>query len=375
MSRLAKTLAAIVLGVLLGAGIHRWFLTSHPTVVAFKAPKVTTSYSFAPVLGGFDSPVYVTSAPGDPDTLYVVEQAGTIRIVRDGKIAGTFLDIHGIVESGGEQGLLSMAFSPHYASNHLFYVSYTDVHGNSRVARYKASQGRGVRSSGRILLAVHQPYSNHNGGQLQFDKRGYLYIGFGDGGSEGDPNQTSQNMHTRLGKLLRAKKKTPGHSWKVVGLGLRNPWRYSFDSATGNLWIGDVGQDMWEEVDFRAAAKLDKLANYGWSRYEGYAVYDSGHRYTSAGRKVKPVLVYSHAHGCSVTGGFVYRGTAVRAARGRYFYSDYCEGAIWSFRVGKHGRASAAAVSGNVSSVSSFGVDGHGELYATSLGGTLYKLR
>ncbi|HEY2183078.1 MAG TPA: PQQ-dependent sugar dehydrogenase [Gaiellaceae bacterium] len=375
MSRLAKTLIAVALGVLVGAGVHRWFLAHHATVVAFKAPKVTTSYSFAPVVSGFDSSVYVTSAPGDPDTLYVVEQAGTIRIVREGKIAGTFLDIRSTVKSGGEQGLLSMAFSPHYASNHLFYVSYTDVHGNSRIARYKAANGRGVRSSGRILLALHQPFSNHNGGQLQFDKRGYLYIGFGDGGSEGDPNQNSQNMRARLGKLLRAKGKTPGHSWKIVGLGLRNPWRFSFDPANDNLWIGDVGQDTYEEVDFRASAKLDKLANYGWSRYEGYSVFDSGHRYATAGQKAKPVIVYSHAHGCSISGGYVYRGAAVRAARGRYFYGDFCEGTIWSFRVGKHGRASTAAVSGNVPSLSSFGVDGHGELYAVSLGGTLYKLR
>ncbi len=317
----------------------------------------------------------MTSAPGDPDTLYVVEQAGTIRTVRDGKIAGTFLDLHGTVKSGGEQGLLSLAFSPQYASNRLFYVSDTDRNGNSRVARYRASNGRGLRSSGHILLAVHQPFANHNGGQLQFDERGYLYFGLGDGGSEGDPNQTSQNMHTRLGKLLRSRQRTPGRSWKVVGLGLRNPWRFSFDSATGNLWIGDVGQDTWEEVDFRAEAKLAELANYGWSRYEGYSVYSSSHRYASVGAKVKPVVAYSHAHGCSVTGGFVYRGEAVSAASGRYFFGDYCTGTIWSFRVDKHGRASAPAVSGGVPSVSSFGVDGNGELYAASLGGTLYKLR
>lgn len=319
--------------------------------------------------------MYVTSAPGDPTTLYVVEQPGTIRIVRSGKIAGTFLDIRSKVKSGGEQGLLSMAFSPQYASNHLFYVSYTDVNGNSRVARYRAANGRGVRSSGRILLAVHQPFDNHNGGQLQFDTRGYLYFGLGDGGSEDDPNQTSQNMHTRLGKLLRSRTKSPGRGWRIVGLGLRNPWRFSFDSATGNLWIGDVGQDRYEEVDFRPAAKLDRLANYGWSRYEGYSVYSTAHGYASVGQKVRPVLVYSHAHGCSISGGYVSRGSAVRAARGRYFYGDYCNGTIWSFRVGKHGRASAAVVSGNVPSVSSFGVDGNSQLYATSLGGTLYGLR
>ena len=317
----------------------------------------------------------VTSAPGDPDTLYVVERPGTIRIVQNGKIAGTFLDLRRIITSGGEQGLLAMAFSPQYASNHVFYVSYTDVHGNSRVARYTSAQGHGVPSSGRIILAVHQPYSNHNGGQLQFDKRGFLYFGLGDGGSEKDPNQTSQNMHTRLGKLLRSRSKNPGSSWRIVGLGLRNPWRFSFDSATGNLWIGDVGQDRYEEVDFRSAGRLDKLANYGWSRYEGYSVYSRSHRLSRAGSKVKPVLAYSHAHGCSITGGYVYRGAAVRQARGRYFYGDYCAGTVWSFRVGRHGRASAAAVSGHVPSLSSFGIDGHGELYATSLDGTLYRLR
>ena len=317
----------------------------------------------------------MTSAPGDPTTLYVVEQPGTIRIVSNGKIAGTFLDMRSKVLSGGEQGLLSMAFSPHYASNHLFYVSYTDRFGDSRVARYRSANGRAVPSSGHVLLAVGQPFDNHNGGQLQFDNRGYLYFGLGDGGSENDPKGTSQNMHTRLGKLLRSQTKTPSGRWRIVGLGLRNPWRFSFDSATNNLWIGDVGQDKWEEIDFRPAAKLDKLANYGWSRYEGYSVFSASHRYTNVGQKVKPVLVYSHAHGCSVTGGFVYRGKAVPAARGRYFYGDYCAGTIWSFRVGKHGRASSPAVSGNVPSVSSFGVDGNGELYATSLGGTLYKLR
>ncbi|MFL5943791.1 MAG: PQQ-dependent sugar dehydrogenase [Gaiellaceae bacterium] len=343
--------------------------------MSYRSPQVATSYSFAPYVSGLDSPVSVTAAPRDPDTLYVVEQPGTIRIVQNGRVSGTFLDLRNIITSGGEQGLLSLAFSPHYASNHLFYVSYTDRHGNSRVARYRASGGRGVRSSGRIVLAVHQPFSNHNGGQLQFDKRGFLYFGLGDGGSEGDPQGTSQNMHTQLGKLLRSRTRAPGRSWKVVGLGLRNPWRFSFDSANDNLWIGDVGQDRWEEVDFRPARNLDKLANYGWSRYEGLSVYSRGHGYTRLGQKVRPVLVYSHDHGCSVTGGYVYRGSAVPAARGRYFYGDYCAGTIWSFRVGSHGRASAAAVSGKVPSLSGFGVDGKGELYATSLDGTLYRLR
>ena len=241
--------------------------------------------------------------------------------------------------SGGERGLLSMAFSPHYPTNHLFYVSYDDLDGDSRIVQYRSSNGVGVRSSAKILLAVQQPYSNHKGGQLEFDKRGYLYIGFGDGGSEDDPNLTSQDMSTRLGKLLRSTTASPNGSWRVVALGLRNPWRFSFDSRTNDLWIGDVGQDDWEGIDFRPVAKLDTLANYGWSRYEGNVVFDPSHRYTNVGEKTFPVLVYSHAHCCSVTGGYVYRGTAVPAARGRYFYGDYCAGTIWSFPVSATGRA------------------------------------
>jgi glucose/arabinose dehydrogenase len=334
------------------------------------------TFSFTQVATGFNSPVFVTSAPGDPDTLYVVEQPGTIEIVQNGTITGTFLDISNLVLSGDEQGLLSMAFSPHYATNHLFYVSYTNLQGNSRVAVYRSSNGVGVRSSGRILLAVHQPYANHNGGQLQFDKRGYLYMGFGDGGSGGDPQQHAQNMHSDLGKLLRSSTKTPDTHWKIVGLGLRNPWRFSFDSQTDNLWIGDVGQDTWEEVDFRAASSLDNLANYGWSRYEGYSVFDPSHTYSKVGQKVRPVLVFGHVNGqCAIMGGYVYRGSSVPAAQGRYFYGDYCTGTVWSFNTGPNGRTSPATVSGYVPSLSSFGTDGHGELYAVSLDGTLYELQ
>ena len=327
---------------------------------------VGSASDFVPYVSGFSSPVYVTSAPGDPTTLYVVEQAGDIKIVRNRKIAGTFLDIRPLVKSGGELGLLSMAFSPHYAADHLFYVSYDDLAGSSRIARYRSSGGVGVRSSGHILLTVRQPYGNHKGGQLQFDKRGYLYVGFGDGGSEDDPNQTSQDPTLRLGKLLRSTTKSPNGSWKMVGLGLRNPWRFSFDSHD-NLWLGDVGQDRWEELDFRPAASVDRIANYGWSRYEGDSVYDASHRYTNLGQKVSPVLVYPHTVGCSITGGFVHNG--------RHYYGDYCRGTIWSLPVGPHGRAGSPHVVGNVPSVSSFGVDGAGDLFAVSLDGQIYRLQ
>ena len=367
---MARTASSLVLALVLAAVIA----AGHADSGAAGA-RTAATLSFAQVATGFSSPVFVTSAPGDPDTLYVVEQRGTIEIVSGGTITGTFLDISSLVESGGEQGLLSMAFSPHYATNHLFYVSYTDLQGNSRVAVYSSSGGVGVPSSGRILLGVHQPYANHNGGQLQFDKRGYLYVGFGDGGSAGDPQQHAQDMHSRLGKLLRSRTRTPDGHWRIVGLGLRNPWRFSFDSKTDNLWIGDVGQNTWEEVDFRAASKLDKLANYGWSRYEGNSVYDPSHTYSKVGQRTSPVLVFGHVNGqCSITGGYVYRGSAVPAAQGRYFYGDYCTGRVWSFSTGSNGRTSPPTASGSVPLLSSFGTNGHGELFALSLDGALYQL-
>jgi glucose/arabinose dehydrogenase len=316
---------------------------------------------FVQVVDGLSAPTDVRAAPGEASTLYVVEQPGTIKKVVGGKVTATFLDIRDKVKSGGEQGLLSMVFDPGYAQNHTFYVSYTDTNGNSRVARYRSANGVGVPSSGKELLFVHQPYENHNGGELQFN-RGYLYFGLGDGGSGGDPEMRAQNMGTKLGKLLRINPSRGG--WQIVALGLRNPWRFSFD-AKDNLWIGDVGQNKYEEIDFRAAARVGRLANYGWSRYEARSSFDPSHSLTHRGDLVFPVAVYSHPEHCSVTGGYV--------VNGRYYYGDYCSGQIWSFKAG-NGRLSAPVASGNVPSLSSFGIGGDGSLYATSLGGALYKL-
>jgi glucose/arabinose dehydrogenase len=319
--------------------------------------------SFVQVVGGLDAPTDVRAAPGDSATLYVVEQPGTIRKLVGGKVTGTFLDIRSKVRSGGEQGLLSMVFDPDYARNHRFYVYYTDTNGHSRVVRYRSANGVGVPGSAKQLLFVRQPYSNHNGGQLQFN-HGYLYFGLGDGGSGGDPEQRAQNMGTKLGKLLRVNPSRGG--WRIVALGLRNPWRFSFD-ANDNLWIGDVGQNAYEEIDYRSAARVGRLANYGWSHYEGRASYDTSHRVARRGDLVFPVAVYSHRQtgGCSVTGGYV--------VNARYYYGDYCSGEIWSFKAG-NGRLSAPVAAGRVPSLSSFGIGGDGALYATSLGGALYKL-
>jgi glucose/arabinose dehydrogenase len=332
-------------------------------------------YDFATVVGGFDAPVDVTSAPGDPTTLYVVEQAGVIKIVKNGSVTGTFLDIRSRIKSGGEQGLLSVAFNPQYATNHRFYVDYTDTRGDTRVVEFRSSNGVGQPETARQLLFVDQPYDNHNGGQLEFDTHGYLYVGMGDGGSGGDPENRSQNLKSRLGKLLRINPTRAGSSWQIVGFGLRNPWRFTFDRKTGNLWIGDVGQGNWEEVDYRSASRVGRLANYGWPRYEGKSVYDANKPLTRKGNLISPVAVYSHSEGCSITGGYVYRGTAVPAAAGRYFYGDYCSGTIWSFKAG-NGRLSTPRVDGKIEGLSSFGEDGNGELYAVSVNnGTLYKLR
>ena len=270
--------------------------------------------SFVQVVGGLSSPVYVTTAPGDPTTLYVVEQPGTIKIVRNGAVTGTFLDIASRVKSGGEQGLLSVAFHPQYATNHRFYVDYTDTSGDTRVVEFRSSNGVGQPGTARQLLFVHQPYENHNGGDLQFDRKGFLYVGMGDGGSGGDPGNRAQNLKSRLGKLLRTNPLRRGSGWKIVGYGLRNPWRYSFDRANGNLWIGDVGQDRYEEVDFCTASRVGKLANYGWSRFEGRSTYDSHKPLLRKGNLVGPQVVYPHSEGCSITGGYVYRGSAVASA-------------------------------------------------------------
>jgi glucose/arabinose dehydrogenase len=351
--------AALVLGLLAGS--------------AAGSPRA--GHDFAEVLGGFSSPVYVTSAPGDPSTLYVVEQPGQIKIVRNGAIAGTFLDIRSRVLSGGEQGLLGLAFSPQYATNHRFYVDYTDRNGDTRVVEFRSSNGAGEAGSGRQLLFMKDPYPNHNGGNLQFDRQGYLYLGMGDGGSGGDPENRAQNLKSRFGKLMRINPLRKGAAWQIVGFGLRNPWRYSFDRANGNLWIGDVGQGSWEEVDFRKASRIGKLANYGWSRFEGNATYDASKPYLNKGDRVRPQVVYSHGEGCSITGGYVYRGSAVPGMKGRYIYGDYCSGTIWSFPTGVNGKAGAVRTDGKIDQLSSFGEDGNGELYATSLNGQLYKLR
>ena len=334
----------------------------------------SSSSNLRAYVSGFDSPTYIAAAPGQPDRLYVVEQAGTIRYVRAGRIAGTLLDIRSRVSSGGERGLLSVAFSPSYARNHLFYVDYTDRRGDTRVVEFRSRNNSAILGSARQLLFVDQPYPNHNGGQLQFGPDGLLYVGMGDGGSGGDPQNHAQNVADRLGKLLRIDPTKPSAEWQVVGYGLRNPWRFSFDRATGDLYIADVGQETWEEIDYRRHDRLDTLANYGWRIYEGRARYAPGSP-TAAGDLVAPVSVYSHKQGCSVTGGYVYRGERSPQSVGRYFSGDLCSGTIWSLRI-EGGRAvDLRKEPDRIGQLSSFGEGSDGTIYAVSVGnGRLYRL-
>jgi glucose/arabinose dehydrogenase len=325
-------------------------------------------------LFNLSSPLDVTAPRSDRTRLFVVEQAGRIRVVLRGRVlARPFLDIRGLVVAGGEQGLLGLAFHPNYARNRRFYVNYTDNNGHTRVVEYRANRAgtAALPRTARRLLFVRQPYANHNGGGLAFGPDGLLYVGMGDGGSGGDPENRAQNMRTLLGKLVtinvNARRPTP----RIAALGLRNPWRFTFDRANGDLYIGDVGQNAWEEINY-VPRRSPGLENYGWDAWEGRARFEQ--KATPTGRVVFPIEVYSHGAGCSVTGGVVYRGNAVPDARGRYFYGDYCSGTIWSLRV-VNGRATdVRRESFRVEGLSSFGQDAAGEMYATSLEGGVYRL-
>jgi len=324
------------------------------------------------VARGFAEPVQVTAPRTEPRRLYVVEQRGTIRVIDRGRTRpGFFLDIRSRIASGGEQGLLGLAFDPLYASNRLVYVNYTDTQGDTRVVRFKTNGLRVLPSTGRQLLAVDQPYANHNGGNLAFGLDGYLYVGLGDGGSAGDPGNRAQNMSSLLGKMLRLDVRRPGSAPEIVGLGLRNPWRYSFDRLTGDLYIGDVGQAEVEEIDVTPRGSTG-LQNYGWDVYEGSRPYED--KPLGPGTLVEPVFEYTHARGCSVTGGFVYRGRARPAQRGWYTFGDYCSGKVWSLRdVGGVVRG-VRVERFTIPALTSFGEDAAGELYATSHEGVVYRL-
>lgn len=344
-------------------------------LVATSAAARSRALHLVPV-GTFAAPVYATAAPGDPTRLYVVEQAGRILVVQNGVTRpAPFLDIRSQVRSGGEQGLLSVAFDPAYEANHRFYVAFTDVRGDTRVVRYTSKETRALPTSAKLLVFVKDFATNHNGGQLQFGPDGRLYWGNGDGGGQGDPRRNGQSLGRPFAKIMRLNVNATKVYWHLVAYGLRNPWRFSFDRANGDLYIGDVGQGEWEEIDYVKHGAAG-LSNFGWSRYEGRHLYESGTALLRRGTYRPPIAEYSHdTGGCSVTGGYVYRGKAVPAAVGRYFYGDYCTGTIWSFTVSNGKARGLRREPFRLKGLSSFGEDSAGELYLMSVnGGSLVRL-
>lgn len=352
------TLAGLVVGALL-------------VTAAGSAPAAESAFRRAVFVRGFDSPVLLTYAPGEPRTYYVVEQSGKIIRLASGRRT-VFLDITGGIDFGGERGLLGLAFHPSYRSNRLFYVAYTSDDGRNVVARYRSNGRRAITSTRQILLSVPDPYGNHNGGHVVFGPDRMLYTTIGDGGSGGDPEDRSQDMSSPFGKLLRLDVSKAGADWEIAALGLRNAWRFSFDRATGDLYIGDVGQNAVEEVDF-TPRRSSGLVNYGWDLYEGSQRFESGD--AGPGRLVFPIFEYGHDDGgCTVVGGFVYRGHARAADRGRYVFGDYCSGTIWSFRVSSGRARNVRTERFRIEGLTSFGEGPRGELYAVAQGGTIYRI-
>jgi glucose/arabinose dehydrogenase len=341
-----------------------------------------------PVVSGLSSPVAIAfrkGAGGAPETMYVVEQTGTLQRIANGRPAGIALDLRANLSHGNEQGFLGAAFSP---DGGRLYVDYTDSDGNTNVDEYAMQANVANAGSRRRVLFVEQPYANHNGGEVIFGPDGMLYIGFGDGGSAGDPNDNAQNLGTPLGKILRIDPTPKGKASYTIPadnpfiggggafaenwmFGLRNPWRFSFDRANGDVWIGDVGQGEYEEIDYASRSDAAKGINWGWDEREGDHEYE-GDR--PAGAR-DPIVETTHSDGwCAIVGGYVYRGRAIPRLAGAYLYGDNCRSNIEGV-VQSKGRVSAQRDLGiTVDGLTSFGEDAAGEMYLAARGGAIYKL-
>jgi len=372
--------------------------TAAATPITAPTPLPPVTISLAKIVIGLPRAIGLANA-GD-GRLFIIDQGGKILIVDGGAVQGTFLDISSRVSTtGSERGLLGLAFHPNYASNGRFFVRYTVGSGDVRISEFhvSADPNKADLTSEKVLVGVpHRSQPNHNGGTIAFGPDGYLYIGTGDGGGGGDPYANGQKLSVLLGKMLRidVDHTSTGHSYAVpsdnpfVGqagklgeiwsFGLRNPYGYSFDRQTGDLWIADVGQDHWEEVD--RATKADGLgrgANYGWSVMEGTYCFKPASRCSTAG-KVRPLAEYNHGAGdsvgCSIIGGFVYRGSAHPELVGRYFYSDYCSGRIWDLAAGGPATQTGQLLLSTHLTVYGWGEGADGELYLLATGGALYRL-
>ena len=381
--RLAGALAIAILLLTLGAG----------GATGAVSVKLTT------VVSGLASPVQVVNAGDGSGRLFVVEQRGTVRIVKNGVLLPKpFINIADLLSTGGERGLLGIAFHPNYKNNGRFFLYFTRRNdGYLAISEYHRSSSNpdlATRVNARRIITIPHPYANHNGGRMAFGRDGYLYIGTGDGGSAGDPGNRAQNLGSLLGKMLRINVNgsvgsrhylipssnpyvgRPGLN-EIWSRGLRNPWGWSFDKVNGDLWIGDVGQNRYEEIDRSIVSTKStsggKGVNYGWRIMEGRHCYRPATGCNTAGLKF-PVVEYSHSEGCAVTGGYAYRGTAVPALYGRYVFGDYCSGQIWTISRTAVAPATKTLLLSTSLNISSFGQDQRGELYVLDLGGTLYKI-
>jgi glucose/arabinose dehydrogenase len=350
--------------------------------------------TLTPLANGLVNPTTITNAGDGSTRLFVTEQGGLIRIIQNGTLVATpFLDLSNRVSTGGERGLLGLAFPPNYASKGYFYVNYTNTAGNTVIARYRLTDNPNIANpnSEEVILTIPQPFANHNGGQLAFGPDGYLYIGMGDGGGTGDPLNNAQNAQSLLGKILRIDVESgvapyaipttnpftvsndPNNQYRdeIWALGLRNPWRFSFDRITGDLYIGDVGQNAVEEIDFQSATSKGG-ENYGWNIMEGSSRYNN-----STGNLtglVLPVAEYDHSLGISVTGGMVYRGLNEPSLQGVYLYGDFGSGRIWGLRPNSTGWEDTLLLDSPYG-ISAFGEDQAGNLYlADYFNGGIYSI-
>jgi glucose/arabinose dehydrogenase len=332
------------------------------------------SFELRAVARGLDRPTFVSAAPGDARGLWVLEQSGRLLRLAGGR-RRTVLDLRSRVSAGDEQGLLGLAFHPRFARNRRLFVDYTNRRGDTRVVAYRLGRGgRAAAGRGRVLLRVSQPFSNHNGGALAFARDGRLLVGMGDGGGSYDPGDRAQDAGSRLGKVLAAGVDRTGPvRWRTALTGLRNPWRMWADPRTDELWLGDVGQDSAEEVDRVRLDLTGPPPNLGWPAYEGNRRL-AGRRLDGSGPLVRPVATYSHAEGCSVVGGLVYRGRALSGLAGRYLFGDFCSGRLWSLRPRAGGAvAGLRSEAPRARGLTHIGTDARGELVLAVRSGAILR--
>jgi len=348
-------------------------------------------YAWVQVAEGFSNPLLLTNAGDGSQRLFVLSQVGTIWIIDDGQVLpDPFLDIRNTVNSrSNEQGLLGLAFHPNYEENGFFYVNYTFDSGDTKISRFQVSADPNLADAGTesLLLQVEQPYNNHNGGHIEFGPDGFLYISLGDGGSGGDPDGNGQSTDTLLGSLLRidVDSDTPyaipadnpfvdgSGRPEIWAYGLRNPWRFTFDSLTGDIYIADVGQNIWEEIDFLPSSSPSG-ANFGWNYLEGFHIYEG--TLPESLNPIPPIWEYDHSNGrCSVTGGVVYRGALMPAWQGVYLFGDFCSGEVFALAQDSSGQWQHELVYSLPELITSFGVDEQGEIYLLGRDGGLFALR